>query len=76
MWEVARVRISTSISEALVLTGKRVACPLQVGGEVLPQVEEFKNVGVLFTCEAKMERELSQKAKFSLLPSPMVMKLL
>ncbi|KAI3360558.1 hypothetical protein L3Q82_002435 [Scortum barcoo] len=28
---------------------KRVACPLQVGGEVLPQVEEFKYPGVLFT---------------------------
>ncbi|KAI3364047.1 hypothetical protein L3Q82_010873 [Scortum barcoo] len=28
---------------------KRVAYPLRVGGEVLPQVEEFKYIGVLFT---------------------------
>ncbi|KAI3351204.1 hypothetical protein L3Q82_005758 [Scortum barcoo] len=40
--EAAGMRISTSKSEAMVLDRKRVACPLQVGGEVLPQVEEFK----------------------------------
>ncbi|KAI3355256.1 hypothetical protein L3Q82_017883, partial [Scortum barcoo] len=34
---------------------ERVACPLRVGGEVLPQVEEFKYLGVLFTSEGKME---------------------
>ncbi|KAI3357204.1 hypothetical protein L3Q82_015660 [Scortum barcoo] len=32
------MRISTSKSEAMVLDWKRVACPLRVGGEVLPQV--------------------------------------
>ncbi|KAI3353426.1 hypothetical protein L3Q82_019953 [Scortum barcoo] len=48
----------TSKSEAMVLDRKRVACPLQVGGEVLPQVEEFKYLGVLFTSEGKMEREI------------------
>ncbi|KAI3371677.1 hypothetical protein L3Q82_024241 [Scortum barcoo] len=37
-------RISTSKSEAMVLDRKRVACPLRVGGQVLPQVEEFKYV--------------------------------
>ncbi|KAI3359031.1 hypothetical protein L3Q82_015433 [Scortum barcoo] len=40
--EAAGMRISTSKSEAMVLDRKRVACPLRVGGEVLPQVEEFK----------------------------------
>ncbi|KAI3363659.1 hypothetical protein L3Q82_001288 [Scortum barcoo] len=45
--EAAGMRISTSKSEAMVLDWKRVACPLQVGGEVLPQVEEFKYLGVL-----------------------------
>lgn len=29
--------------------------PLQVVGEVLPQVEEFKYLGVFFTSEGKME---------------------
>ncbi|KAI3355273.1 hypothetical protein L3Q82_018130 [Scortum barcoo] len=41
---------------SLVLDRKRVACPLRVGGEVLPQVEEFKYLGVLFMSEGKMER--------------------
>ncbi|KAI3367022.1 hypothetical protein L3Q82_009655 [Scortum barcoo] len=53
--EAAGMRISTSKSEAMVLDRKRVACPLRVGGEVLPQVEEFKYLGVLFTSEGKME---------------------
>ncbi|KAI3361250.1 hypothetical protein L3Q82_012922, partial [Scortum barcoo] len=37
----------------MVLDRKRVACPLRVGGEVLPQVEEFKYLGVLFTSEGE-----------------------
>ncbi|KAI3375645.1 hypothetical protein L3Q82_003952 [Scortum barcoo] len=59
--EAAGMRISTSKSEAMVLDRKRVVCPLQVGGEVLPQVEEFKYLGVLFTSEGKMEREIDRR---------------
>ncbi|KAI3373320.1 hypothetical protein L3Q82_006620 [Scortum barcoo] len=60
--EAAGMRISTSKSKAMVLDDrKRVACPLRVGGEVLPQVEEFKCLGVLFTSEGKMEREIDSK---------------
>ncbi|KAI3360392.1 hypothetical protein L3Q82_002306 [Scortum barcoo] len=44
----------------MVLDRKRVACPLRVGGEVLPQVEEFKYLGVLFMSEGKMEREIDR----------------
>ena len=33
-------------------------CPLRVGNEILPQVEEFKYLGVLFTSEGRMEREI------------------
>ncbi|CAM4630673.1 unnamed protein product [Leuciscus chuanchicus] len=40
-YEAAGMRISTSKSEAMVLSRKRVVCPLQVGGEFLSQVEEF-----------------------------------
>ncbi|KAI3369751.1 hypothetical protein L3Q82_024580 [Scortum barcoo] len=58
--KLAGMRISTSKSEAMVLDRKRVACPLRVGGEVLPQVEEFKYLGVLFTSEGKMEREIDR----------------
>ncbi|KAI3356554.1 hypothetical protein L3Q82_017759, partial [Scortum barcoo] len=59
--EAAGMRISTSKSEAMVLDRKRVACPLRVGGEVLPQVEEFKYLRVLFTSEGKMEREIDRR---------------
>ncbi|KAI3354868.1 hypothetical protein L3Q82_004665 [Scortum barcoo] len=45
----------------MVLDRKRVACPLRVGGEVLPQVEEFKYLGVLFTSEGKIEREIDRR---------------
>ncbi|MDF4981257.1 hypothetical protein P3565_23090, partial [Vibrio parahaemolyticus] len=34
---------------------------LQVGGEVLPQVEEFKYLGILFTSEGRMEREINRR---------------
>ncbi|KAI3367063.1 hypothetical protein L3Q82_009264, partial [Scortum barcoo] len=59
--KLAGMRISTSKSEAMVLDRKRVACPLRVGGEVLPQVEEFKYLGVLFTSEGKIEREIDRR---------------
>ena len=59
--EAAGMRISTSKSEAMVLDRKRVACPLRVGGESLPQVEEFKYLGVLFTSEGRMEREIDRR---------------
>ncbi|KAK3530195.1 hypothetical protein QTP86_018065 [Hemibagrus guttatus] len=55
--EAAGMRVSTSKSKAMVLDRKKVACTLQVGGEVLPQVEEFKYLRVLFTSEEKMDRE-------------------
>ncbi len=41
---------------------KKVACPLQVGGVFLPQVEEFKYLGVLFTSEGRMEREIDRRS--------------
>uniref|UniRef100_A0AAV2JNG5 Reverse transcriptase domain-containing protein n=1 Tax=Knipowitschia caucasica TaxID=637954 RepID=A0AAV2JNG5_KNICA len=59
--KAAGMRISTSKSEAMVLDRKKVPCPLQVGGEVLPQVEEFKYLGVLFTSEGRMEREIDRR---------------
>ncbi|KAK3522749.1 hypothetical protein QTP86_032027, partial [Hemibagrus guttatus] len=59
--EAAGMRVSTSKSEAVVLDRKKVACTLQVGGEVLPQVEEFKYLGVLFTSEGRMDREIDRR---------------
>ncbi|KAK3544651.1 hypothetical protein QTP86_022466 [Hemibagrus guttatus] len=58
--EAAGMRVSTSKSEAMVLDRKKVACTLQVGGEVLPQVEDFKYLGVLFTSEGRMDREIDR----------------
>ncbi|KAK3506681.1 hypothetical protein QTP70_014290 [Hemibagrus guttatus] len=58
--KAAGLRVSTSKSEAMVLDRKKVVCPLQVGGELLPQVEEFKYLGVLFTSEGRMEREIDR----------------
>ncbi|KAK3575581.1 hypothetical protein QTP86_030516 [Hemibagrus guttatus] len=59
--EAAGMRVSTSKSKAMVLDRKKVACTLQVGGEVLPQVEEFKYLGVLFTSEGRMDREIDRR---------------
>ncbi|KAK5901378.1 hypothetical protein CgunFtcFv8_026256 [Champsocephalus gunnari] len=55
------MRISTSKSEAMVLSRKPMDCPLQVGNESLPQVKEFKYLGVLFSSEGTMEREMGQR---------------
>ncbi|KAK3562609.1 hypothetical protein QTP86_002090 [Hemibagrus guttatus] len=59
--ESAGMRVSTSKSEAMVLDQKKVACTLQVGGEFLPQVEEFKYLGVLFMSEGRMDREIDRR---------------
>lgn len=37
----AEMKVSTSKSEAMVLSHERVDWPLQLGQEVLPQVEDF-----------------------------------
>uniref|UniRef100_A0A3P8SLN3 Reverse transcriptase domain-containing protein n=1 Tax=Amphiprion percula TaxID=161767 RepID=A0A3P8SLN3_AMPPE len=43
--EAVGMRISTSKSESMVLSRKRVECTLRVRDEVLPQLEEFKYLG-------------------------------
>ncbi|KAK0146549.1 hypothetical protein N1851_014121 [Merluccius polli] len=49
--KAAGMRISTSKSESM-------ECTLWVGDEILPQVEEFKYLRVLFTSEGRLEREI------------------
>ena len=51
--EASGMRISTSKFRAMVLSQKRVDCPLQDMGECLPQLEEFKHLWVLFASEGK-----------------------
>jgi len=59
--EAVGMRVSTSKSEAMVLCRKMVVCSLRVGNELLPQGKEFKYLGVLFTSEGKMEREMDRR---------------
>ncbi|TWW55864.1 hypothetical protein D4764_09G0009140 [Takifugu flavidus] len=59
--EAAGMKISTSKSEAMVLNRKKVEYLLRVKEEILPQVEEFKYLGVLFTSEGRMEREIDRR---------------
>ncbi|TWW59397.1 hypothetical protein D4764_06G0009270 [Takifugu flavidus] len=60
-YEVAGMKISTSKSEAMVLNRKKVECLLRVKEEILPQVEEFKYLGVLFMSEGRMEQEVDRR---------------
>nr|XP_054604946.1 uncharacterized protein LOC129166520 [Nothobranchius furzeri] len=55
------MKISTSKSETIVLNRERVACQLRVRREVLPQVEEFEYLGVLFTSEGRRDREIDRR---------------
>ncbi|KAK3518183.1 hypothetical protein QTP70_033879 [Hemibagrus guttatus] len=59
--EAAGLRVSTSKSEAMVIDRKKVACTLQVGGEFLPQVKEFKYLRVLFMSDGRMDREIDRR---------------
>ncbi|TWW57306.1 hypothetical protein D4764_07G0000250 [Takifugu flavidus] len=59
--EAAGMWISTSKSESMVLNRKKVECLLRFKEEILPQVEEFKYLGVLFTSEGRMEREIDRQ---------------
>ncbi|PWA23723.1 hypothetical protein CCH79_00006096 [Gambusia affinis] len=59
--EAAGMAISASKSEAMVLSRKRVECLLRVRGGVLPQVEEFKYLGILFTNGGRREREIDRR---------------
>ncbi|KAI3364331.1 hypothetical protein L3Q82_011133 [Scortum barcoo] len=59
--KAAVMRISTSKSEAMVIDRKGVACPLRVGGEVLPC--KWRSSSISGSCsrsEGKMEREIDR----------------
>ena len=55
------MRIRTSKSEIMVLSQKRVECFLWVGSKILPQVEEFKYLRVLFTSNGRMQQEINRQ---------------
>lgn len=56
----AGMRISTSKSDAMVLSRKWVSCTLQFGEELLPQVEDVKYLGVLFMSKGRTEQEVDR----------------
>lgn len=58
----------------MVLSWKRVECPFWVGEELLPQMEKFKCLGVLFTSEERMEREIRESLTTLTLYWPVVVK--
>ena len=51
------MRISTSKTVAMVLSCKRVDCSIQAGVESLPQVDEFKYLGVLFAGRKELDMD-------------------
>lgn len=59
--EAARGRVSTSKSKAMVVCWKMVDCSLRDGGELLPQVNEFKYLGVLSMSDRKMDSEVDRR---------------
>lgn len=52
------MKVSSFKSKTMVLNQKRVEHLLRIGGESLPQVEEFKYFGVLFTSDGRLEWEM------------------
>ena len=59
--EAVVMQISTSKSESMVLSRKRMASPLQVEGEKLLQVEEFKYLKILFMSDGRRDGEISRR---------------
>ncbi len=47
--------------KALVLSREPVDCPLRIGNESLPQVKEFKYLGVLVMSGGTMEQEIGRR---------------
>ena len=47
----------------MILGQQKVECLLRVGDEILPQVEKFKYLGVLFMSERKMKREIDRQKR-------------
>ena len=57
--EAAGMKVSSSKSKAMVLNWKKVECSLRVRDN--PQTEEFKYLGILFTSDGRLEREMDRR---------------
>lgn len=60
-YELAGMRVSISVSEAMVLCRKMLKCFLQVGSELLSKVKESKYLGVLFIGDGKMDCKMDRQ---------------
>ena len=60
--DIAGMKISTSKSEVLQLSGTPVLCFLQIGGTSLKQMEKFKYLGVSFTSDGRQDEELDVRS--------------
>ena len=45
----------------MVLNWKKVECSLQVADESLPQAEDLKCLGIFFTSDGKLKREMDRQ---------------
>jgi len=52
---------SSSKFEAMFLNWKKVECSLWVGDKALPQAEGFMYLGILFTSDCRLEREMNRR---------------
>ena len=59
--EAVGMIISPSKSESIVLIRKNVECLHQIREKILPQVDEFKDLRILFTSEGRMEQEVNRR---------------
>ena len=55
------MRISTCKSETMVLSRKLIKYLFQVGNESLPQLKDFKYLGVFLASEGTVEREIGRR---------------
>lgn len=49
------------MSEAVVLSWKRVLCLFNVGNEFLPRVKKLMNPGILFTSEKRKQQDVKSQ---------------
>ena len=59
---IAAMKISTSETVVLYLSGNFAQCSLQIGGVSLKQMEKFKYLGVAFTSDERRGEELDVRS--------------
>ena len=60
--EAMGIQLKGNEADTMVLSWKRVECPMQIGDEILPQLEELKYLGILITSEGRWESGIIGRA--------------